>query len=224
VCEHCQYKAKNRYVLDLHLRKHTGERPFPCTVEGCTYAGTRKSLLQIHARSHSEEMPYKCEVPGCGFGSIYRNVVAKHMRARVPAHLAAAQAGAAGLPSEVLAKLLSGAPMRNAPAMMHTCPAPNCGYATKRAFDLRTHTRRLHRDGQDYKCHQEGCQFVGESRADFHKHLNGHKSRGKRPKAAAAEEAAEAAAAAAAAAAVAEGGEAGEALQLGQAAVWGEAL
>ncbi|KAL4239941.1 hypothetical protein ACF0H5_000737 [Mactra antiquata] len=87
MCEMCGEKFKYKRYYDVHKRRHTGERPYICEVEGCgkdfrspdglkqhkwvhenrfflcNYCGRKfkqPSLLNNHKKTHTEEWRYTC--------------------------------------------------------------------------------------------------------------------------------------------------------------------
>ncbi|XP_075231625.1 transcriptional activator cubitus interruptus isoform X2 [Lycorma delicatula] len=64
-CSREEKPFKAQYMLVVHMRRHTGEKPHKCTFEGCTKAYSRLENLKTHLRSHTGEKPYTCEYPGC---------------------------------------------------------------------------------------------------------------------------------------------------------------
>lgn len=72
-CRICQ-KSFSRQSLREHLRQHTNERIFECTVAGCPMTFTRKANLRCHiAKAHSKPSsatsPHLCPVCGKKFQS-----------------------------------------------------------------------------------------------------------------------------------------------------------
>ncbi|XP_064627196.1 zinc finger protein with KRAB and SCAN domains 8-like isoform X4 [Lineus longissimus] len=64
-CEICGAVAKHRINYEIHMRTHTGEKPFKCNNCGKAF-GSRNNLV-IHNRLHTGEKPYVCNVCGKTF-------------------------------------------------------------------------------------------------------------------------------------------------------------
>lgn len=51
-CPYCSYKTVHTTNLKVHIRKHTGERPFVCPV--CLKGFKTKQAVQCHMVGHNE--------------------------------------------------------------------------------------------------------------------------------------------------------------------------
>ncbi|OCT75322.1 zinc finger protein 436 [Xenopus laevis] len=73
-CAYCGRGFSRKHEFEIHLRSHTGEKPFVC--EKCGRAFSQRSNLLVHERLHTGEKPYKC--PECDEGFRYRRGLQKH--------------------------------------------------------------------------------------------------------------------------------------------------
>ncbi|CAB1327987.1 unnamed protein product [Coregonus sp. 'balchen'] len=77
-CSREQKPFKAQYMLVVHMRRHTGEKPHKCTFEGCCKAYSRLENLKTHLRSHTGEKPYVCDHEGCNKAFSNASDRAKH--------------------------------------------------------------------------------------------------------------------------------------------------
>uniref|UniRef100_A0A0N5B7W2 C2H2-type domain-containing protein n=1 Tax=Strongyloides papillosus TaxID=174720 RepID=A0A0N5B7W2_STREA len=77
-CER-DYPFKMQYMLVMHMRRHTGEKPNACTFPGCSKSYSRLENLKTHLRTHTGEKPYACEFYNCDKAFSNASDRAKHM-------------------------------------------------------------------------------------------------------------------------------------------------
>uniref|UniRef100_A0A670ZJ14 C2H2-type domain-containing protein n=1 Tax=Pseudonaja textilis TaxID=8673 RepID=A0A670ZJ14_PSETE len=65
-CHFCGKIFGSDSALQIHLRSHTGERPYKCNICGNRFT-TR--ALQLHYGQHGGERPFKCKVCGRAFST-----------------------------------------------------------------------------------------------------------------------------------------------------------
>lgn len=76
LCPICGASACSNVQLVIHMRRHTGEKPFKCDL--CEKSFIQKNDLNNHRRIHTGEKPYKCKI--CGKAFRVSTKLTNHMR------------------------------------------------------------------------------------------------------------------------------------------------
>lgn len=78
-CLYCAYSTSRKHSLIVHIRTHTGEKPFSCP--HCPYRCAKKINLKIHIRTHTGEKPFVC--PHCSFRSAQKVNLIRHLQTHI---------------------------------------------------------------------------------------------------------------------------------------------
>ncbi|KAK2848532.1 hypothetical protein FQN49_005635, partial [Arthroderma sp. PD_2] len=58
----CRKNFTQKTHLDIHMRAHTGDKPFLCSEPGCGQRFSQLGNLKTHERRHTGEKPYSCDI------------------------------------------------------------------------------------------------------------------------------------------------------------------
>ena len=61
-CKECGIVFDKKWSMNVHIRVHTGERPYVCEVAECGANFARPQNLWRHHKTHSQEKPHSCPI------------------------------------------------------------------------------------------------------------------------------------------------------------------
>lgn len=139
---------KAQYMLVVHMRRHTGEKPHKCTYEGCNKAYSRLENLKTHLRSHTGERPYVCEVEGCNKAFSNASDRAKHQN------------------------------RTHSSVKPYVCKVPGCPKRYTDPSSLRKHTKTVHGEQGIKRLKAEGSREKPQPNSDKKGNLSSDKGQG----------------------------------------------
>ena len=75
-CSYCSAVFPRKTSLNIHIRTHTGEKPYQCSY--CSAAFSQKTSLTSHIRTHTGEKPYQCS--NCSAAFSQKTSLTNHIR------------------------------------------------------------------------------------------------------------------------------------------------
>jgi len=78
----CDYRAPYSSHFKAHTKTHTWEKPHVCVWHGCDYRASDSSALKRHTKTHTERKPYVCVWHGCD----YRTSQTSHLKTHTKTH------------------------------------------------------------------------------------------------------------------------------------------
>ncbi|GIZ02134.1 hypothetical protein CEXT_484491 [Caerostris extrusa] len=79
-CPFCEYTCIRPGHMKKHIRIHTGEEPYQCTV--CMKGFKQKCNLNSHMRNHTGDRPFGC--PHCGKTFVWSSGRKAHLKIHHP--------------------------------------------------------------------------------------------------------------------------------------------
>ncbi|XP_069706880.1 zinc finger protein 607-like [Phaenicophaeus curvirostris] len=149
-CVECEYTTGLLSNLKLHVRTHTGEKPYSCSV--CQRKFRTSSHLKRHRITHFNMEHLKCG--NCDYSTNKWLSLKRHL---------ASHAG------EVSSSVCCLYDEQHLPVKMYTCE--ECGYSTAHNGNLKLHLR-IHTGEKPFKCSQ--CAAAFRSSSHLKRHLQIH--------------------------------------------------
>uniref|UniRef100_W8BM03 Transcriptional repressor CTCF n=1 Tax=Ceratitis capitata TaxID=7213 RepID=W8BM03_CERCA len=159
-CAHCNYETCKRYMLSRHMKSHSDDRPFVCSV--CDRAFKTNHTLQNHINVHLGRKPHPCLSCDSRFttqGDLSRHVMYKHT------HTKRHKCTECDYATVEMSKL-----RRHMRAHTGERPyqCPHCTYASPDSFKLKRHLR-THTGEKPYECDICQSRFTQSNSLKSHK-------------------------------------------------------
>ncbi|KFO69416.1 Zinc finger protein ZXDC, partial [Cuculus canorus] len=147
----CNKQYDKACRLKIHMRSHTGERPFLCDFEGCGWSFTSMSKLLRHKRKHEDDRRFTCPVEGCG-KSFTR---AEHLKGHSITHLGTKpfECPVEGCCAKFSARsslyIHSKKHLQDVDSLKTRCPVSSCNKLFTSKHSMKTHMVKQHNFSPD---------------------------------------------------------------------------
>lgn len=165
-CYQCNKSFRCRAQLQLHIRTHSGEKPFGCNY--CTRRFAQKHNLTIHLRIHTGYKPFQCELCSKQFSALGNFQQHKKIHEGIRDQICPVCNKAFITSGDLSRHIGTHTGIKN-----HHCET--CGKAFTRNRDMVAHMKKIHlneRDTANLKCPE--CHKAFATSASLTEHFRTH--------------------------------------------------
>lgn len=172
-CRECGHLAVSPSALVIHVRTHTGEKPYSCNIGECKWRFSQKDSLRKHQMTIHSVMEPAFECEECGQVAVSSSALEKHMRTHTGEKPFACNIGECAWRFSIkrALKLHKMTHLGIKPNMKHTCE--ECGKMVESPSKLVKHMR-THTGENPYACDFGECEKRFAQQGGLNRHKRTH--------------------------------------------------